>query len=172
MPGILAKHMIQTANIIYSTGQYYEYVDGVYKAVPDERVLALIKKKMLPEYTKSSQISDTETQTRVEVIVSPDDLNKDIIWTEKEKKLRSKRLLELSDEKTISFYEQYIGQEAEVLFEKATRGRAMHGFTKNYIRVELSPADAKPEFDNELIRVRMGDFNHDKTALKATIING
>ena len=91
---------------------------------------------------------------------------------EKEKKLRSKRLLELSDEKTISFYEQYIGQEAEVLFEKATRGRAMHGFTKNYIRVELSPADAKPEFDNELIRVRMGDFNHDKTALKATIING
>ena len=106
------------------------------------------------------------------LVVNPDDLNKDIIWTEKEKKLRSKRLLELSDEKTISFYEQYIGQEAEVLFEKATRGRAMHGFTKNYIRVELSPADAKPEFDNELIRVRMGDFNHDKTALKATIING
>ena len=96
----------------------------------------------------------------------------DYVVPEKEKKLRSKRLLELSGEKTISFYEQYIGQEAEVLFEKATRGRAMHGFTKNYIRVELSPADAKPEYDNTLIRVRMGDFNHDKTALKATIING
>ena len=81
------------------------------------------------------------------------------------KKQRSKRLLELSDEKTHAFYEQFIGQEAEVLFEKATRGRAMHGFTKNYIRVELSPADAKPEYDNQLIRVRLGDFNHDKSAL-------
>ena len=79
--------------------------------------------------------------------------------------MRSKRLLELSDEKTHAFYEQFIGQEAEVLFEKATRGRAMHGFTKNYIRVELSPADAKPEYDNQLIRVRLGDFNHDKSAL-------
>lgn len=96
----------------------------------------------------------------------------DYVVPEKEKKLRSKRLLELSDAKTVGFYEQYIGQEAEVLFEKAPRGRAMHGFTKNYVRVELSPADAKPEYDNELIRVRMGDFNHDKTALKARIING
>ena len=95
----------------------------------------------------------------------------DYVVAERDKKLRSKRLLELSDEKTHAFYEQYIGQEAEVLFEKATRGRAMHGFTKNYIRVELSPADAKPEYDNQLIRVRLGDFNHDKTALKATIIN-
>jgi threonylcarbamoyladenosine tRNA methylthiotransferase MtaB len=91
---------------------------------------------------------------------------------EKEKKLRSKRLLELSDEKTYGFYEQYIGQEAEVLFEKATRGRAMHGFTKNYIRVELSAQDARSEYDNEILKVKLGDFNHDKTALKATIING
>jgi threonylcarbamoyladenosine tRNA methylthiotransferase MtaB len=50
--------------------------------------------------------------------------------------------------------------------EKATRGRAMHGFTKNYIRVELSPADARPEYDNQLIKGTLGDFNHDKTALK------
>ena len=96
----------------------------------------------------------------------------DYVVPEKEKKLRSKHLLELSDEKTFRFYEQYIGQEAEVLFEKATRGRAMHGFTKNYIRVELSAQDAKPEYDNEILRVKLGDFNHDKTALKATIING
>ena len=89
----------------------------------------------------------------------------DYVVAERDKKLRSKRLLELSDEKTHAFYEQFIGQEAEVLFEKATRGRAMHGFTKNYIRVELSPADAKPEYDNQLIRVRLGDFNHDKSAL-------
>lgn len=94
----------------------------------------------------------------------------DYVVAERDKKLRSKRLLELSDQRTHAFYEQYIGTEAEVLFEKATRGRAMHGFTKNYIRVELSPQDAKPEYDNQLIRVRLGDFNHDKSALRASLI--
>ena len=89
---------------------------------------------------------------------------------EKEKKKRSKRLLELSDQKTQEFYAQYIGTEAEVLFEKAPRGKAMHGFTKNYIRVELSPALAKEEYDNQLIKVRLGDFNHDKTALKGELL--
>ena len=94
------------------------------------------------------------------------------VVSEKDKKIRSKRLLELSDAKTEAFYAQYIGKEAEVLFEKAPRGRAMHGFTRNYIRVELSPAEALPEYDNQLITVRLGDFNHDKTALKAEIVYG
>ena len=87
------------------------------------------------------------------------------VVSEKDKKERSRRLLDLSDQKTHAFYARHIGQDAEVLFEKATRGRAMHGFTKNYIRVELSPADAKAEYDNQLINVMLGDFNHDKTAL-------
>ena len=93
------------------------------------------------------------------------------VVNDKDKKLRSKRLLELSDEKIQAFYSQYIGKEAEVLFEKAPRGRAMHGFTKNYVRVELSPSLAKEEYDNQLVRVRLGEFNHDKTALKAELID-
>ena len=93
------------------------------------------------------------------------------VVSEAEKKLRSKRLLDLSEEKTAAFYAAHIGQEAEVLFEKATRGRAMHGFTRNYIRVELSPQDARPELDNQLVQVRLGDFNHDHTALKVEILN-
>ena len=88
------------------------------------------------------------------------------VVSDHDKRERSRRLLDLSDQKTQAFYERHIGQEAEVLFEKATRGRAMHGFTKNYIRVELSPADAKAEYDNQLICVRLGELNHDKTALR------
>lgn len=83
-----------------------------------------------------------------------------------DKRERSKRLLDLSDEKTHAFYQRYIGKEAEVLFEKAPRGKAMHGFTKNYIRVELSPADSRVEYDNQLMQVRLADFNHDQTALR------
>jgi threonylcarbamoyladenosine tRNA methylthiotransferase MtaB len=82
-----------------------------------------------------------------------------------DKRQRSQRLLELSDQKTEAFYERHRGQEAEVLFEKATRGRAMHGFTKNYIRVELPPSEAREEYDNQVLKVRLGDFNRDKTAL-------
>lgn len=89
---------------------------------------------------------------------------------EKEKKQRSKRLLELSDQKTHDFYAKYIGQEMDVLFEKAPRGKAMHGFTDNYIRVELPASSARIEYDNEIIRVKLGDFNHDGSALKAEII--
>jgi len=84
-----------------------------------------------------------------------------------DKRERSQRLLELSDRKTQAFYERYIGSDAEVLFEKAPRGKAMHGFTKNYIRVELSPSEAREEYDNQLLSVRLGGFNHDKTALRA-----
>ena len=94
------------------------------------------------------------------------------VVSDQEKKERSKRLLALSDEKTQTFYAAHIGQQAEVLFEKAPRGRAMHGFTKNYIRVELSPAEAREEYDNQLIMVRLGDFNHDKTALRVEVGRG
>lgn len=87
------------------------------------------------------------------------------VVSDAEKKERAHRLLQLSDEKTHAFYAAHIGQEVEVLFEKATRGRAMHGFTRNYIRVELPPKEARPEYDNMLLNVRLGDFNHDKTAL-------
>lgn len=91
------------------------------------------------------------------------------VVSDQDKRERSHRLLTLSDEKTHAFYERHIGQEAEVLFEKATRGKAMHGFTKNYVRVELSPAEAREEYDNQLMTVRLGDFNHDGTALKVKV---
>lgn len=87
------------------------------------------------------------------------------IVSDKDKKERSQRLLELSDKKTQAFYSQHIGKEMDVLFEKAPRGKAMHGFTNNYVRVEMPAALAKEEYDNEIIRVKLGDFNHDKSAL-------
>ena len=88
------------------------------------------------------------------------------VVADKDKRQRSQRLLELSDQKTQAFYQRHIGQQADVLFERATRGRAMHGFTSNYIRVEIPPTDAREEYDNQLMTGRLGDFNHDKTALK------
>lgn len=88
----------------------------------------------------------------------------------KDKKIRSQRLLDMSEEKTQAFYASHIGKVKEVLFEKAPRGKAMHGFTDNYIRVELPAALSKEEYDNEIMMVRLKDFNHDKSALVCEII--
>ena len=88
----------------------------------------------------------------------------------KDKRLRSKRLLDLSEQKRQRFYERFIGTEADVLFEKATRGRAMHGFTRNYIRVEVSPAQSSPDLDNQIRRVRLKGYNYDKSALTCDLI--
>lgn len=87
-----------------------------------------------------------------------------------EKKVRSKRLLDLSEQKRIEFYARYIGTEQEVLFEKAARGKAMHGFTSNYVRVELPAKLAKEEYDNQILRVRLGEFNRDKSALQVELL--
>ena len=92
------------------------------------------------------------------------------VVSEKDKKLRSKRLLDLSDEKTIAFYQKHMGQEAEVLFEKAPKGKAMHGFTGNYIRVELSAQDADIRWDNQIVKVKLGELTPDKQALRCSII--
>jgi threonylcarbamoyladenosine tRNA methylthiotransferase MtaB len=84
-----------------------------------------------------------------------------------EKHRRSQLLLALSDEKTKAFYARHIGREAVVLMEKSKPGIPMHGFTANYIRVELPYDDA---LDNHLVRVRLGDFNEDETALKGVVL--
>jgi len=87
----------------------------------------------------------------------------------KEKKLRTHRLLQLSASKTKSFYEAHVGKEADVLFEHAPEGKPMHGFTSNYIRVELPPEQASPELDNVIKHVTLGPMNEEGTALTATI---
>lgn len=92
------------------------------------------------------------------------------IVSDTEKKRRSKLLLDLSEEKRLAFYESHIGTLADVLFEKSNRGRAMHGFTRNYIRVELPASIARESYDNQIIKVRLKGFNHDKSVLKAEIV--
>ena len=55
----------------------------------------------------------------------------------------------------------------EVLMEKSKAGTPMHGFTANYIRVEVENDES---LDNQMINVRLGEFNEEMTALKGTIL--
>ncbi len=91
----------------------------------------------------------------------------DYVVSPEVKHQRSQRLLALSDEKTRDFYTKRIGETKTVLLEKPKAGAPMHGFTENYIRVEV---ESVPKLDNHLVKVRLGEFNEDGTALKGIVI--
>lgn len=91
----------------------------------------------------------------------------DHVVAPEEKHKRSQRLLTLSDEKTQAFYVRHIGQTMPVLMEKTKAGMPMHGFTANYIRVEV---ENDPSLDNKMVDVLLGELNEDGTALKGTIL--
>lgn len=91
----------------------------------------------------------------------------DYVVPPQEKHRRSQCLLELSDKKIHDFYARHIGQTLPVLLERPKPGMPMHGFTANYIRVEVEHNDA---LDNQVVQVKLGDFNADASALKGELV--
>jgi threonylcarbamoyladenosine tRNA methylthiotransferase MtaB len=83
-----------------------------------------------------------------------------------EKHERTRRLLSLSDEKTKAFYTRHSGKVLPVLLEKSSIGNVMHGFTPNYIRVEISNNNIP---DNQILPICLGGFNEAETALLGNI---
>lgn len=91
----------------------------------------------------------------------------DYVVSTDEKHRRSQQLLKLSDQKLSDFYTRYQGGEMKVLLEKTKSGAPMHGFTENYIRVEV---EADKSLDNEIVTVKLGEWNEAHTALCGVII--
>jgi len=82
------------------------------------------------------------------------------------KQARSKVLLELSARKLHAFYQSQEGSRREVLFEHTKRGRKMHGFTENYVRMH---ADFDPVLINRVIEVEVGPYDERQVAMEAII---
>lgn len=134
--------------IVGTRGETEEYFEDAYRFIEGLDVTQL-------HVFSYSERPGTQA-LKIEYVVSPE-----------EKHRRSQRLLALSDAKTKAFYTSHIGREAWVLMEKSKAGTPMHGFTDNYIRVEMDHDD---QLDNQLIRVRMGGFNEEGTALKGVLV--
>lgn len=77
---------------------------------------------------------------------------------------RCNRLIELSDVKLHEFYNKYSGTVRKVLFEQPPKGAPMHGFTDNYIRVEMP---YNRDMINRVVSVRLGEMNEAGDALVA-----
>lgn len=88
-----------------------------------------------------------------------------------EKHERSQRLLDMSGRKWNAFYQRYVGSRRPVLLERSRKKGVMHGFTDNYIRVEVqTDGDGALLWDNRIVPVELGAFTEDGTALRATLI--
>jgi threonylcarbamoyladenosine tRNA methylthiotransferase MtaB len=69
-----------------------------------------------------------------------------------ERKLRTQRLISLSNRKTEDFYWQNIGTVREVLFEEQKDKKSISGFTDNYIKVET---DYHEYLENRIVSVKL-----------------
>ena len=89
-----------------------------------------------------------------------------------EKKERSQKILDLSESITHAFYNRYIGKVRPVLLEHSKSKRTMHGFTDNYIRVEITLPEAVSSdmVDNTIVNVCLGEWNEEGTALKGEVL--
>ena len=75
------------------------------------------------------------------------------------KSVRAGKMIALSDRKLRAFMQQYAGTVRPVLFEQPQPGMPMHGFTDNYIRVEVS--DAPEALVNSVANVRLLSISPD-----------
>ena len=91
----------------------------------------------------------------------------DHVVSPEEKHRRSKLLLDLSDSKLRAFYTSHQGQVMPVLLERPKPNMPMHGFTPNYIRVEVPRDDS---LDNHIVDVRLGEWNADGNALAGEVV--
>lgn len=82
----------------------------------------------------------------------------------KTKHARSKALLDISDEKHRQFMESMKGKRKKVLFEHTRRGKRMHGFTENYLKLYT---DFDLQYINKIIEVEIGEYDEDEMAMKA-----
>lgn len=90
-----------------------------------------------------------------------------VVRTE-EKHARSQKVIALSERLLTSFYERFVGQVRPVLIEHSRKAGCVHGFTDNYIRVEIPCGQTIP--DNVILPVRLGNWNATHDALMGTVV--
>ncbi|MCO6477239.1 MAG: tRNA (N(6)-L-threonylcarbamoyladenosine(37)-C(2))-methylthiotransferase MtaB [Phaeodactylibacter sp.] len=83
-----------------------------------------------------------------------------------ERRRRNQMLTILSEKKRRHFYEQYLGQPREVLFEQSKEKGRMSGFTENYIRIDTP---LQEELLNTVAPVNLRRIN-DKGLVEAELV--
>ncbi|MCD7971285.1 MAG: tRNA (N(6)-L-threonylcarbamoyladenosine(37)-C(2))-methylthiotransferase MtaB [Candidatus Azobacteroides sp.] len=161
----------------YNTGLFASRINKIKNVMPDAFIgvdIIVGTRGEIPEYFEESyRFIESLDVSQLHVFTYSERANTKAleiphIVSPFEKKERSQRLLELSEQKRKAFYQSWIGTERKVIFEQPKSGKKMHGFTENYIQTEIL-------FDERLVNkvtnVLLTGFNEDKSALIGEIIN-
>lgn len=94
-------------------------------------------------------------------------LSIDYVVDPQEKSHRTHKMLKLSEEKLRIFTSRFIGTVRPVLFEQPQKGKPMHGFTDNYIKIET---DYRKEYVNTIGNVLLREQDEESTVKSDLII--
>ena len=67
LPDILADHMTNNVPVFYGAGAYYFYNNGVYTLGDEDMAKNAVRGFMIPKHRKTSDISDTTVQWRIQI---------------------------------------------------------------------------------------------------------
>ena len=89
------------------------------------------------------------------------------IVSQQDKQARAARMIALSDEKQADFTRRYLGTVRPVLLEHGRGKGMMHGFTDNYIRVNVEP---DMSLANRIVNVKLLTLNDDLSVHAQVVI--
>jgi threonylcarbamoyladenosine tRNA methylthiotransferase MtaB len=157
----------------YDTALFAHKVEKIKSVMPDAfigvDVIAGMRGETIELFEEAYRFIESLDVTQLHVFTYSERPNTKALAIEpvvdvRERHERCNKLIELSDAKLRKFYDAYQGTERTVLFEQPAKGMPMHGFTDNYIRVEMP---YNREAINKVCRVRLGEMNEAGDALLA-----
>lgn len=152
--------VLRLMNRKYGTGLFASRIRKIRESIPDAfigvDIIAGARGETTEEWEKSYAFVESLPVTRLHVFPYSERPGTAALMLgdaveQGERHRRAARLIALSERKHQSFITSHVGEEAEVLWEHPVHGgKTMHGFTRNYIRVE---APLIPEMVNTLSRI-------------------
>ncbi len=161
----------------YDTALYAHKIEAIRSAMPDAfigvDIIVGARGETQSLFEQSRQFIASLDVSRLHVFPYSERpgtmaLRIDHIVDKHEKEERVAQMLQLSDSKLRQFTSRFIGTQRPVLLEHPARdSKTMHGFTDNYLRVEVPRNDA---LANVITTVRIDNISPDVETVNGTII--
>lgn len=145
----------------YDTNLFRHKIETVREAMPDAFIgvdlIVGARGETSDEFNRSKEFIKSLDISRLHVFTyseRPGTRALDIphIVSQQEKHIRTRQMLELSEQKLRDFSSRFVGTTRPVLLEHPKPGHPMSGFTDNYLKVSVA---APAELDNSIVNVRL-----------------
>ncbi len=160
----------------YNTQLFKSKIESVLKSIPNAfigiDVITGVNGESEQDFMDTRNFLNQLPISQIHVFTYSERPNTEAITNEdkvtiEERKRRSAILHELSDKKTQQYYTRFFNTKAKALIESVNIDGFMHGFTENYLKIELPFNEI---LTNQIKEVELHGFNNDRSALKCSII--